>query len=138
MSDVERRQQNVAKLKSVFNKMSTGRSVETISDITDDFEFELPYGPDRQPVKVKGKEPWKQMNEMTWGAFKQFGLEITKVHDMLNPDEVILEYRSEGEVAHTGKPYLNRYIGYFRFNKGLICEWREFHNPDVVSEAMNL
>ena len=137
MSDAEHRQKNVTRLKAVFEKMSTGNSVDTVKDITDDFEFELPYGPNRSPVNVKGKEPWKQMNEMTWGAFKHFRLEISKVHELLNPDEVILEYRSQGEVAHTGKPYVNRYIGYFRFRNGLICEWREFHNPDVVSEAMN-
>ncbi len=137
MGDAERRKSNLLKLRSVFNKMSTGKSLETVSDISEDFEFELPYGPDRKPVKVKGREPWKQMNEMTWGAFSRFRLEITKIHEMLNPDEIILEYISNGEVKATGKTYLNRYIGYFRFDDGLICEWREFHNPDVVSEAMS-
>lgn len=136
MSDTKRRQQNLDRLRSVFEKMSTGKSVETVADITDNFHFELPYGPGREAIKVEGKDAWKQMNEMTWGAFSRFGLEITKVHDMLNPDEFVLEYRSDGEVKATGKPYLNRYIGYFKLADGKIREWREFHNPEVVTEAM--
>lgn len=135
-SDKAGRESNIALLKSVFEKMSSGRSAETVDDITDDFAFELPYGPGCKALNITGKDQWKMLNEMTWGGFARFALEITKVYEMLNPDELILEYRSDGEVAATGKPYKNRYIGYFKFQDGLIREWKEFHNPEIASRAM--
>jgi ketosteroid isomerase-like protein len=30
---------------------------------------------------------------------------------------------------------VNRYIGVFGFRDGRICEWHEFHNPDVPAWA---
>ena len=43
------------------------------------------------------------------------------MHDCLDPDELIAEYRSDAVVARNGNAYRNRYIGVFRFRDGKIC-----------------
>ncbi len=138
MNDQQLREANVARFRSVVEKMSTARSLDTVEDITEDFEFELPYGPGGQPLKVAGKEAWREMNATTWAMFEgeHIVLEVTRVHEMLSPNTLIAEYRSNGKVKHTGKPYENRYIGVFEFRDGLICRWTEFHNPEITMAAM--
>lgn len=138
MSDQQTREANIERFKSVVEKMSTARSLETVEDITDDFEFELPYGPGMQAMKVAGKDAWREMNATTWSMFEDnhIKLKVTNIHEMLSPDTLIAEYVSDGKVKHTGKPYVNRYIGIFRFRDGLICHWTEFHNPEITMDAM--
>ena len=60
-------------------------------------------------------------------------LEITAVHECVDPDELILEYVSNGEVLATGRAYTNTYIGVYRFRDGRIWQVKEFHNP-VITE----
>ena len=60
---------------------------------------------------------------------------MTNVYPIVDPEKLIIEYRSNGEIVATGKPYLNRYVGIFGFRDGEICEWHEFHNPEVPAEA---
>ena len=59
-----------------------------------------------------------------------------ELHELADPDALVVEYQSDGLVRSTGKPYRNRYIGVFRFRDGRICAWREFHNPEITAIAM--
>lgn len=136
-NDTERRAAHRRAVESAFERISAGRSADVGSLVTEDLSFELPYGPGRKPMRTEGRENWLRLNEQTWPAFTRFALRITRVHDMLDPDELIVEYESDGEIAATGKPYRNRYVGLFRFRDGLICAWSEFHNPDVPAWAFS-
>lgn len=140
MTEDQIRDANLQRFNSVVEKMSTGRSLETVDDITDDFEFELPYGPGRRAMQVGGKTAWKEMNAATWPMFENdhIVLNVTRIHEMRSPDMLIAEYLSEGKVKHTGKPYLNRYIGILEFRDGLISRWTEFHNPEITAESMRV
>jgi ketosteroid isomerase-like protein len=129
------RERNLRTLEEVFGMLSSGRYSEIGSLVTEDLYFELPYGPGRKPVEVRGRDAFLELNEKTWPAFSRFALERTAVHPLVDPEKMIIEYRSDGEITATGKPYRNRYIGIFGFRDGLICEWHEFHNPDVPAEA---
>jgi len=51
------------------------------------------------------------------------------------PDELILEYVSNGEVLTTGRAYANTYIGVYRFRDGRIWQVKEFHNPLITERA---
>jgi ketosteroid isomerase-like protein len=97
--------------------------------MTDDLVFDLPYGPDFIPNPIEGLEPWNQMQLMTFQLFDSFRQELLDVHECVDPDLLIAEYRSEAVVKRNGNAYRNRYIGVVRFRDGKICSWREFHDP---------
>jgi ketosteroid isomerase-like protein len=132
MSDDARRAANTERFRDVVATISRGEYEQLRPCITDDFVFELPYGPASMPRRFDGAEPWIQMSLTTFGMFRSFRLELDEVHDCLDPDELIAEYHSAAVVAHNGNDYRNRYIGVLRFRDGRICAWREFHNPDAT------
>jgi len=135
-ADSERRSGNRATVEKAFGLLSQQRHKEIAELITDDIDFELPYGPGQKALAVRGSERWIALNDATWPAFARFSLAITNVYELADPDMLVVEYQSDGEVRATKKPYRNRYIGVFRFRGGRICAWREFHNPEITAIAM--
>ncbi|MBV8691890.1 MAG: nuclear transport factor 2 family protein [Actinobacteria bacterium] len=134
MDDGAKREANEALVRRIMGHISAGELQEMIDLTHEDLVFELPYGGDLMPAPVN-KQFFAAIQEPTFSQFSRFSIAPTEVHAMLDPDQLVVEYRSEGEVAATGKAYLNRYIGVFRFKDGKVVEWKEFHNPEVVSEA---
>jgi ketosteroid isomerase-like protein len=137
MGDVDdgaKREANEALVRKIAGHISAGELTEMIDLMHEDLVFELPYGGDLMPAPVN-KQFFAAIQEPTFSQFSRFKLELTEFHAMLDPDELIAEYTSDGEVTATGKAYLNRYIGVFRFKDGKVAAWREFHNPDVVTES---
>ncbi len=135
-SDAERRAGNRRVVEQAFGLLSQMRHRELAPLVSEDIDFELPYGPGQKALAVKGSARWLALNDATWPAFSRFSLAITAVHELLDPDALIVEYESDGQVRATGKPYRNRYLGIFRFRDGRICAWREFHNPEITARAM--
>jgi len=128
MSD-HRRAANRAVFVSVLETISAGDFDRLVEFMTDDLVFDLPYGPDFIPNPIEGLEPWNQMQLMTFQLFDSFRQELLEVHECLDPDQLIAEYRSDAVVKRNGNAYRNRYIGVVRFRDGKICAWREFHDP---------
>jgi ketosteroid isomerase-like protein len=135
-AESERRSGNRATVEKAFGLLSQQRHKEIAELITDDIDFELPYGPVQKALAVRGSDRWIALNDATWPAFARFSLAITNVYELVDPDMLVVEYQSDGEVRATKKPYRNRYIGVFRFRGGRICAWREFHNPEITAIAM--
>ena len=133
MSEV--RDRNIGTIRAVMECLSTGRYDEIGEHVSEDVAFELPYGPGARPIEVHGREAFVGLNAKTWPAFSHFRQTITQIHELVDPEKLIVEYESDGAITATGKPYRNRYVGIFGFRDGLICEWHEFHNPDVPAEA---
>ena len=63
--------------------------------------FELPYGGDFAPEPIVGRDIWNQMQLMTFKMFSDFKLELTEVHECLDPEELIAEYRSTAKGSAT-------------------------------------
>jgi ketosteroid isomerase-like protein len=127
-----RRSANREVLSTVIDTISAGKLDQLADHVTDDLVFELPYGPDFMPNPIEGRDAWNQMQLMTFKLFSSFALELIEVHDCVDPDELIAEYRSDAIVERNGNAYRNRYIGVFRFRDGKISAWREFHNPEAT------
>lgn len=121
-------------MRRIMSFISAGTSEKVLDELSDDILFELPYAAAPMPSSY-GKEVYAQMQAQTFAMFNRFALEPITFHAMADPDDLIVEYRSDAEVKPTGKPYLNRYIGVFRFRDGKVVAWREFHNPSIVTEA---
>ncbi len=132
----ERRAGNRAVVEQAFGLLSQMRHRELADLITEDIDFELPFGPGQKALVVRGRERWLALNDATWPAFARFSLAIAAVYELADPDALVIEYQSDGLVRSTGKPYRNRYIGVFRFRDGRICAWREFHNPEITAISM--
>jgi len=130
--DRTRRAANRAVVETVMATITAGRFDELAGYVSDDLLFELPYGPAFMPNPVEGRAAWNEMQLMTFAMFKDFALELVEVHECLDPDELIAEYRSSAVVLRNGNDYRNRYIGVFRFRDGKIAQWREFHNPEAT------
>jgi hypothetical protein len=132
MDDDERRAANKERFTTVLKTVSAGEFERLGESMTDDLLFELPYGPAFMPNPIEGLETWNQMQLMTFALFDSFALELVELHDCLDPDELIAEYRSDATVKRNGNAYKNRYIGVLRFRDGKISHWREFHNPQAT------
>ena len=72
------------------------------------------------------------MSRQTFAMFSSFVQHVDAVHDLVDPDALIAEYHSDAVVSRNGNAYRNRYIGVLRFRDGLVCEWREYHNPEAT------
>jgi uncharacterized protein len=132
MDDDDKRAANRQVVSTVLDTVSAGKFEQLVDYVTDDLVFELPYGPDFMPNPIEGRDAWNQMQLMTFKLFSSFALALVEVHDCVDPDELIAEYRSDAVVARNGNAYRNRYIGVFRFREGKISHWREFHNPEAT------
>ncbi len=126
-------QSNLEILQSVFDAMGDADAV--VAHYTDDYVMELPYASVDGPDRTEGKEV---VRERLVQAFKVFSLtlHITEVYPCVDPDLVIAEYTSEGEVIPTGRRYSNRYIGLWRFRDGKVCFTREYLNPEAAKAAL--
>lgn len=132
MSDDAKRTTNREVVDTVLRTVSAGEFDRLAEYVTEDLVFELPYGPDFMPNPVEGRDAWNEMQLMTFALFQSFRLELVELHDCLDADQLIAEYRSEAVVKRNGNDYHNRYIGVFRFREGRISHWREFHNPEAT------
>jgi ketosteroid isomerase-like protein len=123
---------NVDTFKAVLATVTAGEFDKLAAYMTDDLVFDLPYGPDFLPMPIVGLEPWNQMQLMTFQMFSSFALELVEVHECVDPDKVIFEYRSNAVVARNDNEYVNTYIGVVKIRDGKIAAWKEFHNPEAT------
>jgi ketosteroid isomerase-like protein len=126
---------NESTVRRILELISAGSYDDVLGHIHDDLVFELPYGPDFLPDTFD-KKTYGEMQTGTFKMFTQFKIEPHVFHRMLDPDALVVEYRSDAIVERTGKPYRNRYIGVFQFRDGKVIAWREFHNPEVATAAL--
>lgn len=133
MNQDDQRRRNLAVVKRSFAAVGDGNVAVQLEGFTDDAVLELPYAD--PPVRLEGKAAIRDHVGPALQIF-QFRLDITEVHECVDPDTLILEYTSEGKVTTTGKTYSNRYIGVVRFRDGKVCFQREFYNPAVAAKAM--
>jgi ketosteroid isomerase-like protein len=127
------RTRNLDAVRRAFAGVSNADADEMLANYTDDLVLELPYAD--PPAVLEGRET---VRDYLRGAFRifKFRLDITEVHEGLDPDKLVVEYASEGTVTTTGKPYVNTYIGVYWFRDGAICKVREFYNPLPSVEAL--
>jgi ketosteroid isomerase-like protein len=131
--EAERRHRNLLAVQAAFEGVSAADAERQLANYTDDMVLELPY--DTPPTRLEGKATVLARLSRAFRTYKM-RIAITEVHECVDPDELIIEFTSEGHMATTGKPYANRYIGVFRFRDGKICAQREFFNPKISDEAL--
>ncbi len=124
---------NLEILQSVFDSMGDADAV--VAHYTDDYVMELPYAHPDKPDITEGKEAVRERLVRAFKTFR-FTLHISEVYPCTDPDLLIAEYTSDGEVIPTGRRYSNRYIGLWRFRDGKVCFTREYLNPEAAKAAL--
>lgn len=122
-------------LKQTFAAMARGDAHGAVAHYTEDYSIEFPYPVSRGAFKVEGRET---VREYLTAAFRVFRFELTidVVHPSSDPDLLIAEYHGRGRALTTGKPYDNRYVGFWWFRGDAICRTREYYDQGVAAEAL--
>jgi ketosteroid isomerase-like protein len=101
-----------------------------------DVVMELPYAPPPLPRRYDGLSSVLGFQRSSAGLFSSFSIEVERVHVVENASVIVAEYRSDGVVAGSGRPYRNRYVTVFELDPGgRVRRWREFYDPAAVQEA---
>jgi uncharacterized protein len=102
-----------------------------------DVVMELPYAPPPLPRRYDGLSAVLGFQRRTAGLFERFVIEVERVHVAPGPTTVVVaEYRSDGVVAASGRPYRNRYVTVFELDPSdRIRRWREYYDPAAVRAA---
>ncbi len=120
-------------VREAFAGVTAADAARQLAQYTDDLVLELPFAD--PPRRIDGKPAAMSMLTSAFEVYKMT-LTITEVHECVDPDELIVEFVSDGHMATTGKAYSNTYIAVFRFRDGKICHQREFFNPLVSARAL--
>ena len=83
-----------AVVKAVLACISEGRHADIASHLTDDFQFELPYGGDFGGPFDKAS--FDGMQRATFKMFANFRIAPTEVHACSERGKVVVEYESDG------------------------------------------
>lgn len=120
----------LALIERAFAAIAAGDADAMLDRYAEDVVLELPYG-DPPGKRIEGRSA---VRDYLAAAFRVFSLElrITEVHQLADPDTLVLEYESTGRMLTTGAPYANRYIGVYTFRDGLVTSVREFYDPGRV------
>jgi uncharacterized protein len=133
VSDADIRARNLECLKKAFAGVSAADADQMLANYTEDLVLEMPYAAGLHVLE--GRET---IRKFLHAAFKtlQFRLQITAVHETIDPEMTVVEYVSEGMAPLTGKPYANVYIGVYWFRDGLISHVKEYFDPTLTTEAL--
>jgi ketosteroid isomerase-like protein len=126
------REDNLAAVRRYFEGVAAANAEQMLAPWTDDLVYEERFSD--PPRRIEGKEATRAYFSKA-GAVYRMTIEITAVHECVDPDKLVLEYNSHGEVLATGGIYENSYIGVYRFRDGQIWQVREFHNPLITERA---
>ncbi len=122
-------------LRATFAAMARGDADGAVAHYTPDYTIEFPYPVVRGDFRVVGRDT---VRDYLAGAFRVFRFELTidVVHPSSDPDLLIAEYHGKGRALTTGKPYDNRYVGFWWFRGAAICRTREYYDQGVATEAL--
>jgi ketosteroid isomerase-like protein len=133
----ERRAANRALLHEMLRRLGAQEWAAACALLSDDVHCDWPYRPvPEMPFEMRGRETLRAFFQRGMSDFAPYRYQVTQVYELLDPDSLIAEYRSDSRLLATGAPYRNAYLGIFRFRAGQICYWREYINPQVVAEVL--
>ena len=129
-----RRAHNVRVAERVLAAVTAGDRAAQVACYHDDIVLEFPYA--TPPVRVEGKATVDAYLERAL-TFFELRLTVTRVHECVDPDTVIVEFTSEGRARTTDRPYANTYIAVLSFRDGLVVGQREFYDPAPAAQALS-
>lgn len=124
-------------IRTLFERLSARDFAGVVELLHEEAEFYLAYAPAMLEMPVRGRAAMKELLTSVIGAmFNPFRIEVKTVYPGADGKTIVAEYVSDGVVAHNGRPYVNHYVGIFRFEGNEISLWREYHNPEAATAAL--
>ena len=103
--------------------------------MTEDVCCDWPYLPiPDMPHRMVGRDAVRHFFDAGQAPFAGLNYQIDQVFELLDPQTLIVEYRSDSRHLASGLPYRNSYLGILRFRDGQVCYWREYINPQTITE----
>ena len=137
-TDTERRKANVDLVRQYFELWNV-LDVDTVETLLHpDVELEVPYALPGTPELFSGKRNVAEFLHAAPERLGPLGFHALDIATLEDPDEIVVEYRSDAVVKPTNKPYRNRYITRITVSEGRIRRFREFGNPLVLMEAFDI
>ena len=126
------REENLAAVRRYFDACAEADADAMVEPWVDDLVYRERFSD--PPRRIEGKQALRSYFSKA-GTVYRMTLEITEVHECLDPDKLVLEYESHGQVVTTGDAYENSYIGVYRFRDGRLWQVSEFHNA-LITERL--
>ena len=122
--------QALEKLESCFAAIAALDTERLIAHYTEDYRLELPYFKPGEPLVANGREEARGFLAAVLSEQRML-ITIDRSFFLENEQLMIAEYSSTGEFLDDGEPYLNSYVGFWYFERELICRLREYYNPQA-------
>ncbi len=104
--------------------------------LADDAVFEYVITVPGYPRRVVGRTAVTELYRPYGDTFLLDRCFDLAVHHDREAGVVVLEYASEGRVAHSGAAYSNRYISVVTIVERKIMRWRDYLDPIAVFDAI--
>lgn len=113
------------------------RPAESFIDMFDtDGVMEFPYAPADGVHRLQGRDEMQSYFDRIAGMLSIAALTDVEVHIDREGGTAVLEFGCDGAVLPSGRPYRQRYISAITLRDGRITRYRDYWNPQVVTEAL--
>lgn len=131
----ERRAANTAIFRTMLDALGRKDWESGFALMTEDVVCDWPYKPIPEMLwEMTGREAVRSFFAEGQAPFDGLNYRIDRIYDLVDPDQLIAEYRSDSRHRESGIPYRNAYLGILRFRDGRVSYWREYINPQAISE----
>jgi hypothetical protein len=103
----------------------------------DDVVAEFPFAPEGSPRRLEGREALYEYLRNYPSVIDVRSLPHRRVYATDDPNVVIAEWSSSGEVLTNGNAYEMSYATFVTFRDGLIVNYREYWDPLAFTEALD-
>jgi len=103
----------------------------------DDAVMEFPYAPIGGTASVAGRAELVTYFYRVAAVLAIDRISNVTVHLTRESDVAIVEYRGDGRVLRSGRPYVQRYISVITARGGRIARWIDYWNPMAAADAFD-
>lgn len=89
----------------------------------------IPFAPDGVPQGTTGRETMRERMKVTAGLWTFHAVDGVSIHETVDPEVVITEFRVHGRITATQEEFSLGYICVMRIVDGLIVSSRDYGNP---------
>ncbi|PPJ26575.1 hypothetical protein C5E45_14670 [Nocardia nova] len=138
MNDTTAEDERTATITTLLARFSSGGFDEAMDLFSEDVEMRLPFQDTSTGFwsEVDGKKGLMQLFASIPRLFDTHPLYLDSVVRSTDSRTLVARYHGDFTVRKTGKPYRNTYIAVFEFADDKIRSWTEFHNPQILAEAL--
>jgi hypothetical protein len=103
----------------------------------DNVVAEFPFAPDGSPRRLEGREALYEYLRNYPSVINVRSIPHRRIYSTDDPNVVIAEWSSSGEVLTNGNPYEMSYATFVTFKDGLIVNYREYWDPLAFTSALS-